>query len=107
MSDTATQIAELEEKLENLRRQKLIEDEAARSLTPEQKLAIVMHNTMCPHNHADGCGWYYEVKNGIHDWRQPTHGLWLDRAGRFAHFCTNRSVSFETAEALVAHLHNI
>lgn len=50
MSDTATQIAELEKTLEILRRQKTVEDEAAKLLTPEQKLAIVMHNTLCKHN---------------------------------------------------------
>jgi hypothetical protein len=30
------------------------------SLPEECKLADVIHEEMCTHNHTDGCGWHYE-----------------------------------------------
>ena len=32
-----------------------------RQLTPAQNLAALLHETFCPHNHTDGCGWYYDA----------------------------------------------
>jgi len=43
MADLATRISALQDELENLRRQKVIEDAEAAKLSPEQTLAIQMH----------------------------------------------------------------
>ena len=82
MSDLASQISALEDQLENLRRQQAIEEHAARNHTPAQKLAVQMHEAMCHHNHADGCGWHYEIQSGtkIHNWSGSAHEHWLGRA---------------------------
>jgi len=39
-----------------------------------------MHNRLCRWNHTDGCGWHYEVKDGIHDWNSHDHARWLRNA---------------------------
>jgi hypothetical protein len=43
-------------------------------------IAIWLHEKFCGHNHADGCGWYYEIKNNVHDWNAYTHKTWLEWA---------------------------
>ena len=44
------------------------------------QLALVMHKKMCRNNHTDGCGWYYEVSQGNHNWSGNEHKLWKDKA---------------------------
>jgi hypothetical protein len=34
--------------------------EEAKSLTPAQQLAEILHSKICHWNHTDGCGWHYE-----------------------------------------------
>jgi hypothetical protein len=98
MSDLSSQITALEDQLMNLRRQKMIEDEAAKQLTPDQKLAIQLHDALCHHNHTDGCGWHYEIKNKVHEWsRGSTHDGWLSRARKISHFCLTKNVPVDTA----------
>lgn len=36
-------------------------------------LAILVHDSFCRSNHTDQCAWMYEIKNGFHNWEQPTH----------------------------------
>lgn len=49
------------------------------SQTPEEVLAIELHDTFCTSNHADQCSWYYEgdPRNGIHEWHKDTHSRYL------------------------------
>lgn len=37
------------------------------------QLAIFLHKNLCKWNHTDGCGWYYEINNDIHDWSGSAH----------------------------------
>lgn len=64
-----TEIAELKQQIE-----------ALKSLTPEQQLAIFIHDQMCRHNHIDGCSWYYEIERDIHSWDESEHQKYLHKA---------------------------
>ena len=86
-SDLASKISVLEEQLEDLRRQKMIEDREIAARTPDQNLAIALHETLCNQNHTDGCGWFYEVKNRIHNWNGAAHQAWLGKARKISAFC--------------------
>lgn len=46
----------------------------------EERLAVDIHSALCHYNHADGCAWDYEIRNGLHDWSKYAHSLWLRRA---------------------------
>jgi len=98
MSNLESRISALQDELENLRRQKMIEDRAMAQLTVEQKLAVELHAATCHHNHADACGWHYEIKNGVHEWaRGSSHEHWLGRANKISAFCRSKHVAVTTA----------
>ncbi|MFW6310665.1 MAG: hypothetical protein ACOC1K_00355 [Nanoarchaeota archaeon] len=42
-----------------------------------KKLAILLHQSKCHLNHMDGCGWFYEIKEGKHDWDRFSHQNYL------------------------------
>lgn len=63
MQDLDKQIAETEKELGRLRARK----QALDDLTPDKRLAELLHRTMCHYNHTDGCGWHYE------NWTDPRH----------------------------------
>jgi hypothetical protein len=50
------------------------------SSTLAGKLAILLHDAYCGHNHTDACGWMYDVKNGFHNWEGHPHGDYLAKA---------------------------
>lgn len=108
MSDLASRISALEDQLENLRRQKMIEDEAAKRLTPDQQLAIQLHEKLCTANHTDGCGWHYEIRDSVHDWAEGKHenwnehSRWLGKARKVSAFCKDHQMSTEDALALIS-----
>lgn len=75
-----TELARLEAEL---RRRKELLKTAKRELdtsTPTHHLAIAMHHRLCRWNHTDGCGWHYEIRDGIHDWSGHDHARWLRNA---------------------------
>ena len=43
-------------------------------------LAALLHDKLCKDNHTDGCGWFYEIRNGVHEWNRDTHAGWLNKA---------------------------
>jgi len=45
-----------------------------------QKIAVMLHKMFCTDNHNDGCGWFYEVSNNIHDWKGFEHSSWYEKA---------------------------
>lgn len=51
-------------------------------LTPEQNVAILLHDLLCRSEHAQDCGWFYEIdsKHEVHDWSRYAHKWALDRA---------------------------
>lgn len=96
MTDLKSQIDTLEAQLENLRRQKMIEDAEAAARSPTHNLAIEMHEALCVHNHTDACGWHYEIKKGVHDWAGE-HARWLGKAAKIQAFCQNHKMDTSTA----------
>ena len=46
-------------------------------LASAQQLAIKLHDLTCKSNHTDGCGWYYEISKGSHNWTGHTHQRYL------------------------------
>lgn len=68
------QIAELERQIAELKKIQSVK-------TPED-LADFLHQKMCLFNHADGCGYHYEIKNNIHNWSANEHADWLKKANR-------------------------
>lgn len=50
------------------------------NMSPTDFLAIELHGLLCHANHADGCGWHYEINNGIHDWSRGDHVRWKSKA---------------------------
>lgn len=59
-----------------------IKDELLRreELAPEYRLAEELHNVLCSINHTDGCGWFYEVSNGVPNWHGWAHARYLEKA---------------------------
>lgn len=48
--------------------------------SPEAQLAIALHGALCHHNHTDGCGWYYAIKDGLPTWEEYSQQEYLKRA---------------------------
>ena len=98
MTKNAAEIKKLEEQLNKLKAEAVAFD----NLTPDQKMAVALHDMLCRHNHTDGCGWYYEMKYGQHneqvdDWDGPEHGVYMQKALMLRGFCRERSLTTETA----------
>lgn len=96
MSDLNAKIQALQDELENLRRQKMIEDAELAKLTPDQRLAQLMHKQMCKANHIDQCGWDYEGNKDGTDWQGSEHMRWLGKAKKLRPICAMYNLSPET-----------
>ncbi len=46
-------------------------------------VAIALHGALCTSNHTDQCGWFYGVKNGVHNWDEWTHKHYVEKAEKF------------------------
>lgn len=101
MPDLSSQISALEAQLADLRCQKTIQDQEALRRTPEQNLAIELHDALCTQNHTDGCGWHYEIQKGVHNWSGSEHAHWLGKATKFQGFCHTRQMSITAAIELL------
>lgn len=78
---SATIKAEIE-KLQNELEESIRYEEDLKS-GDTKALAIALHEHLCRHNHTDGCGWHYEVKDGKHDWTGGDHIYWFQKAEKF------------------------
>lgn len=78
MKNIDKEIADAEAKLESLKLKKA----RLTQLTPEQKVARLLHEMFCNANHADGCSWFYEVSHDTDDWDKDTHVRYLGKAER-------------------------
>jgi hypothetical protein len=97
MSNNSEKIAKLREEADKLERA----DSIFNSLPDECKLAITLHSILCRWNHADGCGWFYEVKDGIDDWNGQSHAPYLTKARMVISFCGRHSISTNNAIELM------
>lgn len=59
----------------------------------DKKLAIFLHSKHCHHNHTDGCSWFYDINDGLHDWNAYSHKDWLQKAQGIL-----KIIDFETAK---------
>lgn len=78
-----SRIDELRSEIEKKKREmeSLIEEERFLERSgPEYLLAVHLHGKLCHWNHTDGCGWFYAVKDGKHDWNDSSHKSYLDKA---------------------------
>ena len=69
-------IAKMEGDLQKLKDER----EAFVSMPLNERLAIEIHSALCHWNHTDGCGWFYEIKDGKHDWSRNAHKRSLNSA---------------------------
>lgn len=76
MTDFDREIAQHESAIAELKRQK---DEFL-AMSPAAQLAISLHDATCSWNHTDGCGWFYEIDKGIHNWTGYSHSSFLRKA---------------------------
>ena len=103
LAEVTKELAELEAKTEQLRQSKIRLEQAEAALTPDQLLAKRLHELQCTWNHTDGCGWYYEQKNGVDEWISgSTHDGWVKKAIRFRGYCKQHSMSTSQALAVLA-----
>ncbi len=74
MNDIDKQISDLEQQIAKLK--KIKEDQ----VDTVYQFAEKLHSLICNHNHTDGCSWFYEVENGVHDWSCYAHQRYLTKA---------------------------
>lgn len=77
--------SEIDDQIKELIKQRdiaLAAEQKLKTLSLSQRVAIIIHDNMCSHNHTDGCGWHYEIKNGIHDFSGSAHKHWEVRGLR-------------------------
>lgn len=87
------------EKIESAERiekfERMIREEQARQ--PDQNLAIALHSALCHWNHEDQCGWFYEIRNEVHNWNGSSHSTYLEKAQKLMTHCKIKRISPESA----------
>jgi hypothetical protein len=96
---TALTLFEIEEEIKKRTRElaDLEQQLTLAKLEPRYQLAKTLHSIFCTHNHTDGCGWFYEMKNKQDDWLAHTHGEYLQKALKFTHACQAEGIAADTA----------
>ena len=92
MSFIDGEIAKLEEKIKELKKEK----EAHQNLQDNEKLAILLHSKMCRFNHIDGCGWFYQMKNGIPTWKEYSQEEYLKKANKIIFEAKTQNINFKS-----------
>lgn len=77
-SEIDREIARLQEKREVLAKA----EEAFKKMPLREQVAITLHSNLCFSDHTEACGWHYEIKANVHDWKGSTHSHWLKRADK-------------------------
>ena len=93
MVNNTDKIAQLKAEIEKLQ----AEQDAFDRQTPEEKLAITLHELLCHANHTDGCGWFYDIKDGIHNWNSDGHARYMHKACCVITSCRKNGVSSDFA----------
>lgn len=63
------------------------------ALKPRERIAIGLHDILCRHNHTDGCSWYHEVKEDVHDWTRSEHEDWLKKGVRLEDYIIDHDIT--------------
>lgn len=75
-------------------------------LTPQKRLAIILHEKHCKCNHNDGCSWFYFIKNGYPTWDDPIQQSYLYKCNiiwtNFKALLPNKSK--EDLELIITHM---
>lgn len=74
------QMAEIQKQIEEL-------------YSEDKQLAMFLHTKHCHYNHTDGCSWFYDINDGLHDWNAYAHKDWLQKAQEIL-----KIIDFETAK---------
>ena len=98
MAEIAEDVAELKAEMVRLTdgKTKFLEQ------TPEQMLAITLHDTLCRHNHTDGCGWHYELDDDKHMWTRSTHRHWHANATQMIRLCLAENITTDVALKVIS-----
>jgi small-conductance mechanosensitive channel len=83
------QIAALQSKLEQAKKAA----DALKTLKLEERIAIARHDVLCRWNHTDGCSWFYEIKDGIHQFHMNEHARQLLGAQKILRALDNTKLS--------------
>ncbi len=85
---------EIREKEEELSKIK-VELALVKELLPHERIAVELHETLCRHNHTDGCSWHNEVKKGVHNWDGNEHKSWIKKGIRLNDFIAVNNITEE------------
>ncbi len=78
-------ILELEHELETARN--ALQGVKSKAKTPEEHLAVHLHNKFCSLNHTDGCEWEFELNWSRKEmWAGHAHKRWLKEAEKILRF---------------------
>ena len=88
-----TEITRRQEELTKLQAQL----EQLKSEPYEYQLARELHDKLCRWNHTDGCGWYYETKDGTEIWTGHAHDTYLAKARKLIHKCEKSKITVDLA----------
>lgn len=97
-------IAEVDNELDKLQkkiRELEIKKKNLLDMSEVERIAVTLHSRMCTSNHTDGCDWYYDVKNGKHDWNGHAHQTYLKKAKKIVLKCEALKIKPSDALALL------
>jgi hypothetical protein len=86
----------IRKRIDDIKEQKKIIDQ----LPPENKFAIILHDSTCNSNHTDDCDWYYEIPKGVHNWEGRIHQDYLKRARKILIKCEEIGAKYDLVEAI-------
>lgn len=92
--NTLREISEIERKLKKKQEE----------VDPIGTVAILLHSITCKHNHTDGCSWFYEIVNGVHDWSRSEHAAQRHRAMLLLSSSVKKGVDADTVITVLKEL---
>lgn len=84
--------------------------ERERRLDALKPLAIRAHDALCAWNHTDGCGWGYEIHNGVHNWNGTAHVQALRKIEEWikpSQYSRNEAIPVEELEQFIGIVEDI
>lgn len=76
MLEVEKKISELKKDISKLEREK----RGIELMNTYQRIAYELHEKFCKSDHVEQCGWFYEIKDGTHNWDGSTHKDQLEKA---------------------------
>jgi len=88
---TEKEIQELQTKIDKLNKEKQL----LLGLSPEKRVAELIHERLCSWNHTDGCAWFYENWDDFNDFDGKKHmakGKYYKMAGNLLEHFTEEQI---------------